>query len=357
MKNKNLSFLCTSYKGELTARIPWADYLFKLSSFNQVSYYFTNVSSSLTLFPSSSSLAQCSSQLRRVSLIHFFFSNFCAQHVVVGLRSVYLYYFYILLLPRRDTVLFVTGLGSLIPPSGRGLHVKTLSFLLAKSLLLFLIRIRQIRVITQNEEDQAIFSKWLNISSDLVPIISGSGIRKFHPRTDEVHVPPRLVWIGRDIPHKNLLLAIYLASSLPGHLHLHVLGSVSPSTKFILSNVPNIHLEGWIDDPSLFLRSQDIVLVTSTYREGLSRSYLDAIAAGSWIVSCRTPGFSSISNIYPRSRFVSNPYLPFQYVGFILEILDKQAFSHERVDSQSTDKFEHAFSTQSIVSTFVQCLS
>lgn len=107
-------------------------------------------------------------------------------------------------------------------------------------------------------------------------------------------IRPRLIWVGQDIPRKNLPLALrlfkYLRHEVFPEATLDVFGSGSPSEKFI----DGVTFHGWVSSvPWQDFQNEGVLLLTS-FREGLPSAVLEAARNGLLIISTDVGAIASL---------------------------------------------------------------
>jgi len=148
------------------------------------------------------------------------------------------------------------------------------------------------RIVFQNSDDS--IDLGIEINFENVFLIHGSGIPEEEGREQqkEEEIQPdntedtlKCIWIGRDIPEKNLNLALNTFKYLPDSLFsLTILGVKGESDK------SNIDFLGFKSNVFYYLSKGDVLLNTSLYREGVPRTTLEAISIGVPVISLNLAG-------------------------------------------------------------------
>ncbi len=177
---------------------------------------------------------------------------------------------------------------------------------LLKPLVSFLLRItlspKNARVIFENPDDQAELEKLGMLRAGATRLIRGAGvdIEKFHP-APEPPPPVRILLIARMIREKGV--ADFVQAS-------RILRDRQVAAEFVLVGAPDpgnpntvteAELRGWEaeglvtwlgprTDIAALLRSAHIACQPSSYREGLPKSALEAMASGKPLIATDIPG-------------------------------------------------------------------
>jgi glycosyltransferase involved in cell wall biosynthesis len=122
--------------------------------------------------------------------------------------------------------------------------------------------------------------------------------------TREPGSSPRLVWVGQDIPRKNLWLALELFQRLRKgafpEATLDVFGCSAPRG----SSVEGARFHGWVPSVPWNQFQDDGVLLLTSFREGLPSAVLEALSNGLLCVTSDVGAIASLSvpTIHPLSR-------------------------------------------------------
>jgi len=152
----------------------------------------------------------------------------------------------------------------------------------------------------QNSDDLRSCSRDGLVASERAQVIPGSGVDlfTFRPTTRTAGRPRTFLMFGRLLPQKGYDLYLAAAQRLRAELGdtvaCWVLGSADqarPESLELLERIKAAHKLGTIqyllssDDVRPFLDQSDIVVLPSTYNEGVPRSLLEAMACGKAIIT------------------------------------------------------------------------
>lgn len=155
-------------------------------------------------------------------------------------------------------------------------------------------------VFFQNEEDRAmcVSDKLTDPRSSTVIPGSGVDLSWFAPAPKLMPGPFTFLMFGRLLPKKGFASFMRAAQQLKSRygdkVSFWILGSADyerPESLALLDHVMQAHAEGSIrylqssDDVRPILRDADVVVLPSTYNEGVPRSLLEALACGKVIVT------------------------------------------------------------------------
>lgn len=190
----------------------------------------------------------------------------------------------------------VTGLGYTFLNKG-------LSSKIAKKLYKFSFSKNSLTVF-QNNDDRELFLSNRLVSKKKSTVIYGSGIdmKVFSPKAkDDWFSGFSFIFLGRLLQDKGvneLLAAFSDLFSSNNNVYLHIIGEVDPDNPssisqndlfaFVKEN-KNISLHGHIDKPQEFIANCDC-LVLPSYREGLPRANLEALAMAKPIITTNVAG-------------------------------------------------------------------
>lgn len=198
--------------------------------------------------------------------------------------------------PAARTIFMITGLGFLFMQSGlKGRCLSLVARTLYKPLLA-----RSSAVVFHNKDDYSMFLEG-GLSSPLVShTVPGSGVDcdKFHP-IPETPIVYDFIFIGRILRDKGireLMEAIRILRARGRFPRVAVVGGLDQNPSGISRKV----IQGWeadrladffgeVDEVSPFI-AQARVLVLPSYREGMPRSVLEAMAMGKAVIASDVPG-------------------------------------------------------------------
>jgi len=148
----------------------------------------------------------------------------------------------------------------------------------------------------------------------LDPIAAMSRARK--PTTS-----PRFVWVGQNIPRKNLPVALDLFARMRTQVFpeatLDVYG-VSPSEA---DAVPGVHFQGWVSRIDWDSYRDDGVLLLTSYREGLPSVVLEATSAG---LLCAVADVGSLGSLgLPTMHVLNHVEYPFYSDSTVQQLAER----------------------------------
>ena len=190
----------------------------------------------------------------------------------------------------------ITGLGHVfLEQSTRGKVVRQVAKRMYQSAFLF-----NEMVLFQNNDDRQSFVDWGMVSHSKTHVVNGSGvdIQQFEP-TDVPTNPLRFVFVGRLLREKGIVELMeatrIVRQSFPDVV-VDVVGDLDANP----SGVTGEQVEAWeaeglirrvgfVDDVRPYLKAASVFVLPS-YREGTSRSTLEALAMGRPVISTDAPG-------------------------------------------------------------------
>ncbi|MEN9844967.1 MAG: hypothetical protein RIS36_114 [Pseudomonadota bacterium] len=152
----------------------------------------------------------------------------------------------------------------------------------------------------QNGEDLMSCSRANLVARERSRVIPGSGVdlAAFIPTSRKAGRPRTFLMFGRLLPQKGydlyLAAAKRLKEELGDNVACRVLGSPDqnrPESIELLKRIQNAHAQGTVrylqsrDDVRPLLSESDVVVLPSTYNEGVPRSLLEAMASGKVIIT------------------------------------------------------------------------
>lgn len=203
----------------------------------------------------------------------------------------------------RGVVGAVTGMGYVF--SSKELLARRLRPLVCR-LLRFAISGRQSRLIVQNPDDRRAVVDAGLMDASHVRLIAGSGVdtQRYHPRPDTLCASgrtPSVVFAARLLWAKGVAEFVQAAQALRAEgLKIQFLVAGEPDAGNPAS-VPEEQLTAWreegsvsllghVQDMPALMATADVVVLPSSYREGVPRSLIEAAAAGLPIVTTDAPG-------------------------------------------------------------------
>ena len=161
-------------------------------------------------------------------------------------------------------------------------------------------------VIFQNPDDQAIFLENRLVDTQRMALIRGSGvdIQRFSPRPESMErplviLPARLLWdkgVGEFVEAARRLRAddLHARFALVGDSDEGNPASVHISQLRAWENEGVIEWWGWRNDMAAVYAQAHIVCLPSHYREGMSKTLIEAAACGRPIITCNVPGCKEV---------------------------------------------------------------
>ena len=189
----------------------------------------------------------------------------------------------------------ITGLGYVFLGSGWLRKILKSSIVMMYKLLFS----RNIHAVFQNAEDQSLFTSHKLIQHSNTSVISGTGVdtNYFINEHDYVFDRIRFIFIGRLLADKGLNELLQAASELDrSKCSITILGPFDNnpgaiSKTLVQSAIDDgvVHYYGETTDVRPFLKNADVFVLPS-YREGLSRSILEAMSSGLGVITTDVPG-------------------------------------------------------------------
>jgi glycosyltransferase involved in cell wall biosynthesis len=155
------------------------------------------------------------------------------------------------------------------------------------------------RVIFENPDDLAALRDAGMVRAEAARLIRGAGVdmAEFAP-APEPPGPVRVILVARMIRDKGVADFVAAARILHGQAQFILVGAPDPGNP---NSIPEAELRAWADqglvcwlgprrDIAALLRGAHIACQPSTYREGLPKSALEAMAAGKPLVTTDIPG-------------------------------------------------------------------
>jgi glycosyltransferase involved in cell wall biosynthesis len=160
--------------------------------------------------------------------------------------------------------------------------------------------VRTEQVFFQNREDLTNLTQRGTVSPERTRLIPGSGVdlHRFQPQSRPAGRTRAFLMFGRLLPKKGFYHFINAAQDLKRRygdgVAFWVLGAVDSErheSQELLKHIMDAHARGTIrylhatDDPRPYILESDVIVLPSTYNEGVPRSLLEALACGKPIVT------------------------------------------------------------------------
>lgn len=181
---------------------------------------------------------------------------------------------------------------------------------LSKNILIFLFRIAlrsSYLIIFQKKEDKEFYKQQIEYDSvNNMKIINGSGIDISFYQSELKRCKTKqkaIGFAGRPIKEKGFDSFVALAQhamdkNLPYRFYLCFPNIKSERAKWDriiekkVKNLTNLTFLGYLDDIRIFFQKIDVLLLLSSYGEGIPRTYLEALASGVLCVTSENPAFN-----------------------------------------------------------------
>lgn len=157
----------------------------------------------------------------------------------------------------------------------------------------------------QNSEDQKLFQKKKLIKIEMTSVIPGSGVNLENFRMDRIQNPGNtILFVGRLIGDKGIREFIEAAKILikeKPNLKFKIVGELGYNNKTAVKEeeledwlrLSQIHYLGKVDNMKKVYEQVDIMVLPS-YREGLSKSLIEACAMSLPIITTNVPGCKDV---------------------------------------------------------------
>jgi len=246
---------------------------------------------------------------------------------------------------------FVSGLGSAILQE---------SWLTSVVRQLYRISLRNSHTIfCENLADQSYLKSLLPRHSDRILHIAGTGIDlDYYGSADFYDAPDgkvHLLFVGRLIRDKGVAELLEACKSLdPSTFHLHMVGEPDQDNPSALSeeymaeelNQEYISHHGFVEDIRPILQKCH-ALVLPSYREGLSRSILEAMSVGRPILTSDVPGCTEL--VSPgENGFLFTPRSPEELASTIHNFINLDKMRMRSMGRKSRDIVETHYSSDSV---------
>ena len=190
----------------------------------------------------------------------------------------------------------ITGLGHVfLEQSTRGKVVRQVAKRMYQSAFLF-----NEMVLFQNNDDRQCFVDWGMVPHDKTHVVNGSGVdvEQFEPTAVPMN-PVRFVFVGRLLREKGIV-ELMDATRRVRERHPEIIVDIVGDLDANPSGVTAEQVEAWeseglirrvgfVDDVRPYLKDASVFVLPS-YREGTSRSTLEALAMGRPVISTDAPG-------------------------------------------------------------------
>jgi glycosyltransferase involved in cell wall biosynthesis len=182
-----------------------------------------------------------------------------------------------------------------IAPSGR------LGFLLNsyKKVILKRVLRSSAAVIVFDEDQKRALAEKYSVSLSRIDVVPNGVEQQFFSEPHDLHLKPRLLFVGRLSPQKNLEQLLQALKGISGRIETHIVGDGNLSTQFKKTashlKLKNLTFHGRLDGDDLvaqYKRSDFFVLPSE--REGMPLVLLEAMAAALPIVGTDVPGIRNL---------------------------------------------------------------
>jgi len=213
--------------------------------------------------------------------------------------------------------------------------------------------------VVQNPTDRALVTREFGLSPDRVRLIPGSGVdvQRFAPvARDRSGSGLRIGVLARLLHDKGIREFVEAAAQLAEHwpeARFLVAGDPDPGNPAAIDadtlaawqGLPNVEFTGHVDDVPSFLNSLDLFVLPS-YREGLSRSLIEAGASGLPLVTTDVPGCRDVVRDGEQGRVV--PARDAQALADAIGALLDDPPLRQRMGQAARDRVVRAFSDETI---------
>jgi glycosyltransferase involved in cell wall biosynthesis len=175
--------------------------------------------------------------------------------------------------------------------------------------------------------------------------------------SNSCRTPLQIGFLGRIVPSKGLHFFLREASKVPNqYIDVHVGGEGDDSYVKKFSNkysCENVHFHGYVS-PSRFLRTLDLLVVPSVWREPLGRVVFEAFAHGVPVLGSTWGGISEmITDGY--NGFTFDPKKDGELLNIIGHLVTNPSFINEL--SQNAHKESKKYTPEKIATKYIKTFS
>ncbi len=249
----------------------------------------------------------------------------------------------------------VSGLGSVFSNEKVGMTMKGILWVIR-----FSNNRKNVKVIFQNHEDEALFLKYGVVKKDQIEFIKGSGVDlnnfKYVPEPESGAL--KVVFTARMVKEKGILELIEAAERLrkdyEGKVEFWLCGRLAANTDAISREELESLCDGkyikWLDfqkDIKSILAQSHIMAFPSHYREGVPKSLIDACAIGRPIVTTNSIGCKDVVDDGINGFLV--PVRDSEALAQKLRILIEDKELRVRMGKASRNKAEREFDIKKVI--------
>ena len=279
----------------------------------------------------------------------------CSFNIKPNLYIAYACYF----LPTKQ-IMNISGLGSAFLGSG---FISLVAKLLYKAALL---RFSKRTVFFQNLDDLNLFKKNRILNGDIDNVLPGSGIDLSNFYLNNNHLskgePKKIIFVGRLIKDKGIkefLIAAKKIVALNQDVNFLIYGEIDEHNPSSLSHEElkemlhhQIRHMGNIPDIRIALKESHCVVLPS-YREGMSRSLLEAAASGIPIITTNVPGCREIVE-HTKNGYLCNVRDSGDLANKIFNFLKLSSFEIKIMGDAGRLKIEKEFSDEIVINKYLK---
>ena len=221
----------------------------------------------------------------------------------------------------------------------------------------YLLSLQNVQIIVQNPED---FEEIKSLTQkDNIHLLLGAGVNldEFHPKAEPPSPPFKIIHVSRLLWSKGIKELVQAGNILKdkGHdVHIQIVGEpdLENPDAIPLKVLQKWHQEGHIEwlghrtDIAHLYGQAHIASLTSSYREGIPKSLLEAAACGKSIITCDMPGCRIIVE-HGRNGYLIPPRDSDALVNTILKLINDDKLRQE-MGNQSRVHAESAFGEKKI---------
>lgn len=225
-------------------------------------------------------------------------------------------------------------------------------------------------VFFQNREDREMCLSNRLTHPERSIVIPGSGVdlEAFKPAAKPIPSPVTFLMFGRLLPKKGYDYFLNAARALKPiygeQCSFWVLGSADydrPESVELLERVMRAHSDGAIrylqstDDVLPILRDADVVVLPSTYNEGVPRSLLEALACGKLIITTDWKGCRETVQ-HGHNGFLVAPHDAESLQRFMRKVLDTPEAVRDQMGSNSRQLAKERFDERTVIDAYKRAM-